>query len=231
MVDKEKREIGCRTPYGVIPLMQRHRYELGSSASSAFVQISCWPILRLKGSLFHLLSCLSFFLFFFGLNSFPLLLALIRTGHFKKKKNKRTTHIIPWFWWLPSSLSSSFSLMYLKVESVSAVEITSRSSSSSLSLGPRKGVKIPVPLRQGGGAAAAAAAAATADGAACTPDEIFCYTQSNSNRSHHQYHLYPAVSAAAQPTTATLTRGFCHNVRSAHYDSANMGIHHVDVSF
>lgn len=111
--------------------------------------------------------------------------------------------------------------MYLKVDSVSAVEITtSRSSSSSpsLSSGHRLGTKIPVPLRQGGGAAAAvAAAAATADGAACTPDEIYCYTQSNSNRSH-QYHHYPSVTAMAEaPTMASLNRGIRHPAVRSHY--------------
>ncbi|XP_046459036.1 sestrin-3-like [Daphnia pulex] len=93
--------------------------------------------------------------------------------------------------------------MYLKVESVSAVEIASSSSSSTTTTTSRLGsnslsslssssnrpgvTKIPVPLhhRLGGGAAAAAAAvaaaASAATGAACTPDEIYCYTQSNSN--------------------------------------------------
>lgn len=133
--------------------------------------------------------------------------------------------------------------MYLKVESVSAVEITSSRSSSSSSAQYRQGIaKIPVPLRQGGGAAAAvaAAAAATADNSACTPDEIYCYTQSNSNhlnrstvtgyqqqQHHHHY-------TASVPITATLSRGLCQPFRShfTHDTTAadTMGIHHVDVS-
>lgn len=174
--------------------------------------------------------------------------------------------------------------MYLKVESVSAVEIASSSSSSSntssssrhnslsssssLSSGIRPlGVsKIHVPLqhRLGGGAAAAAAVAAAASAAtgaaACTPDEIYCYTQSNSNINrttslHYNTICYPAAApyyhpmyanqttaAAIAPATAALNRGFCRLPSQQHhhhqYDSATansshnniMGIHHNDVS-
>lgn len=98
--------------------------------------------------------------------------------------------------------------MYLKIESVSGVEIANLPKSHTLAAlnkprqagaaGPASNrsqdAKIPVPLRQigGGAAAAAAATAATGDaGAACTPDEIFCYTQFNSSRAP-SYHFYPA---------------------------------------
>ncbi|KAI9559215.1 Sestrin-like protein [Daphnia sinensis] len=161
--------------------------------------------------------------------------------------------------------------MYLKVESVSAVEITSTTSRLSGAVNPlspasgqRQGVtKIPVPLqhRQGGGAAAAAAVAAAASAAtgasACTPDEIYCYTQSNSNinrttslpfnhhhlhqQEHYQYHHHYNQAAAATATTAALNRGFSRLPPPAaqhHYNpasaiansSANMGIHHIDAT-
>ena len=142
----------------------------------------------------------------------------------------------------------------------------SLSSSSSLSSGIRPlGVsKIHVPLqhRLGGGAAAAAAVAAAASAAtgaaACTPDEIYCYTQSNSNINrttslHYNTICYPAApyyhpmyanqtTAAIAPATAALNRGFCRLPSQQHhhqYDSATansshnniMGLHHNDVSF
>lgn len=166
--------------------------------------------------------------------------------------------------------SSKFVWMYLKVESVSAVEIASTTSRLSGAVNPlststsqRQGVtKIPVPLqhRLGGGAAAAAAVAAAASAAtgasACTPDEIYCYTQSNSNinrttslpfNHHHQqeqyqYHHYYNQAAAATATTAALNRGFSRLQPPAaqhHYNPASaiansspiMGIHHIDVSY
>lgn len=79
--------------------------------------------------------------------------------------------------------------MYL-IECVgaTAVEIpgsSSRSSSSSLlQQSSRISTKIPVPSRHqpGGGGAAAAAAAAIA-ASACTPEEIYCYTQFEPNYS------------------------------------------------
>lgn len=159
--------------------------------------------------------------------------------------------------------------MYLKVESVSAVEIASTTSRLSGAVNPlststsqRQGVtKIPVPLqhRLGGGAAAAAAVAAAASAAtgasACTPDEIYCYTQSNSNinrttslpfNHHHQqeqyqYHHYYNQAAAATATTAALNRGFSRLQPPAaqhHYNPASaiansspiMGIHHIDAT-
>ncbi|KZS11975.1 putative Sestrin-1, partial [Daphnia magna] len=159
--------------------------------------------------------------------------------------------------------------MYLKVESVSAVEIASTTSRLSGAVNPlststsqRQGVtKIPVPLqhRLGGGAAAAAAVAAATSAAtgasACTPDEIYCYTQSNSNinrttslpfNHHHQqeqyqYHHYYNQAAAATATTAALNRGFSRLQPPAaqhHYNPASaiansspiMGIHHIDAT-
>lgn len=133
----------------------------------------------------------------------------------------------------------------------------------STSTSQRQGVtKIPVPLqhRLGGGAAAAAAVAAATSAAtgasACTPDEIYCYTQSNSNinrttslpfNHHHQqeqyqYHHYYNQAAAATATTAALNRGFSRLQPPAaqhHYNPASaiansspiMGIHHIDVSY
>lgn len=91
--------------------------------------------------------------------------------------------------------------MYLKIESVSGVQITSPTlataavtgAGSSESAGRSQDAKIPVPMRQMGGGASAAA---TADaGTACTPDEIYCYTQFNASRApNYSHHFYPAAS-------------------------------------